>query len=67
MYITINDIIGEKTIDSYPIQNFDSSKEVVVVSMFCDNIQHGMTETFNLKSIDGSEKQISNGSYTKEK
>ena len=27
MYITINDIIGEKTIDlSYPIQNFDSSK-----------------------------------------
>ena len=66
MYITINDVIGEKTIDlSYPIQNFDSSKEVAVVSMFSDNIQYEMTETFNLKLIDGSEKQILNGSYTK--
>ena len=46
LYITINDVIGEKTIDlSYPIQNFDSSKEVAVVSMF--NVQYGMTETFN--------------------
>ena len=66
MYITINNIIGEKTIDlSYPIQNFDSSKEVAVVSMFSDNIQYKVTETFNLKLIDNSEKQISNGSYTK--
>ena len=65
-YITINDVIGEKTIElSYPIQNFDSSKEVAVISMFSDNIQYGMTETFNLKLIDGSEKQILNGSYTK--
>ena len=56
MYITINDIIGEKTIDlSYPIQNFNSSKEVAVVSMFSDNIQYEMTEPFNLKLIDGSE------------
>ena len=68
MYITINDVIGEKMIDlSYPIQNFDSSKEVAVVSMFRDNIQYGMTESFNLKLIHGSEKQILNGSYTKEK
>ena len=66
MYITIDDVIGEKTIDlSYPIQNFDSSKEVAVVSMFSDNIQYEMTETFNLKLIGGSEKQILNGSYTK--
>ena len=58
--------IGEKIIDlSYPIQNFDSSKEVAVVSMFSDNIQYEMTETFNLKLIDDSEKQILNGSYTK--
>ena len=29
MYITINDVMGEKTIDlSYPIKNFNSSKEV---------------------------------------
>ena len=50
---------------SYPIQNFDSSKEVAVVSMFSDNIQYKVTETFNLKLIDNSEKQILNGSYTK--
>ena len=57
MYITINDVIGEKMIDlSYPIQNFNSSKEVAVVSMFSDNIQYKVTETFNLKLIDNSEK-----------
>ena len=40
MYITINDVKGEKTIDlSYPIQNFDSSKEVVVVRVLSDNIK----------------------------
>ena len=66
MYITIDDVIGEETIDlSYPIQNFNSSKEVAVVSMFSDNIQYKVTQTFNLKLIDNSEKQISNGSYTK--
>ena len=66
MYITINDVTGEKTIDlSYPIQNFDSSKEVAVISMFSDNTQYAMTEPLNLKLIDGSEKQVLNGSYTK--
>ena len=66
MYITIDDVIGEKTIDlSYPIQNFNSSKEVAVISMFSDNIQYKVTETFNLKLMDNSEKQILNGSYTK--
>ena len=33
--------------------------------MLSDNIQYKVTETFNLKLIDNSEKQISNGSYTK--
>ena len=66
MYITINDITGEKTIDlSYPIQNYNSNKEVAVISMFSDNIQYEVTETFNLKLIDNSEKQILNRSYTK--
>ena len=38
MYITINDIIGEKTIDlSYSIR---SSKEVAVITMLSDNIQY---------------------------
>ena len=50
MYITFNDIIGEKMIDlSYPIQNFDSSKEVAVISMFRNNIQYEMTEPFNVR------------------
>ena len=38
MYITINDIIGEKTIDlSYPIC---SGREVTVVSMHSNNAQY---------------------------
>ena len=66
MYITINDIKGEKTINlSYPIQNFDSSKEVAVVRMLSYNIQYKMTKPLGLKLVDGSEKQILNGSYTK--
>ena len=66
MYITINDIKGEKTIDlSYPIQNLDSSKEVAVVRMLSDNIQYKMTKPLGLKQVDDSEKQILNGSYTK--
>ena len=66
MYITINDVIGEKTIDlPYPIQKFDSSKEVAVVSMFSDNIQYKVTKPLELKLVDDSEKQILNGSYTK--
>ena len=57
MYMTINDVIGKKMIDlSYPIQGFDSSKEVAVVTMFSDNIQHEMTEPFNLKLRDCSKK-----------
>ena len=38
MYITINDVIGEKTIDlSYPIR---SGREVAVVSMHSNNAQY---------------------------
>ena len=41
MYITINDIKGEARIDlSYPIQNFDSSKEIAVIRMLSDNVQY---------------------------
>ena len=40
MHITINDVIGEKTIDlSYPIQNFDSGKEIAVIRMLSNNVQ----------------------------
>ena len=38
MYITINNVIGEKRIAlSYPIH---SSKEVAVISMLSDNVQY---------------------------
>ena len=43
MYISINDIIGKKRMDlSYPIQNFDSSKEILitVIRMLSDNVQY---------------------------
>ena len=41
MYITINNIKGEKRIDlSYSIQNFDSSKEVVVIRMLSNNVKY---------------------------
>ena len=68
MYITINDVIGEKMIDlSYPIQNFDSGKEVAVVRMLSDNIQYKVTKPLGLQLVDGSEKQILNGCYTKKR
>ena len=39
MYITVNDIKGEKRIDlSYPIKNFDFA-EIAAVSLFSDNVQ----------------------------
>ena len=38
MYITTNNIVGEKTIDlSYPIR---SGKEVAVTSVLSDNVQY---------------------------
>ena len=55
MYITINDVIGEKTIDlSYPIR---SSKEIAVISMLSENTQYEMTKPLKLKLVDGSEKE----------
>ena len=41
MYITINNIKGEKRIDlSYSIQNFDSDKEIAVIKMLSDNVKY---------------------------
>ena len=53
MYITINDIIGEKRIDlSYSIQNFDSSMEhlgartveIAVIRMLSNNVKYEILE-----------------------
>ena len=49
MYITINNIKGEKTIDlSYSIQNFDSDKEIAVIRMLSDNVKY---EILKLRSV----------------
>ena len=49
MYITINNIKGEKRIDlSYSIQNFDSNKEIVVIRMLSDNVKY---EILKLRSV----------------
>ena len=41
MYITINNIKGEKRIDlSYSIQNFESGKEIAVIRMLSNNVQY---------------------------
>ena len=66
MYITINDIIGEKTIGlSYPIRNLGStagrgeaSMEIAVISMLSENTQYEMTKPLKLKLVDGSEKEV---------
>ena len=50
MYITINDIKGEKRIDlSYPIH---SGKEIAVIIMLSDNIQY---KILKLRSVMGSD------------
>ena len=65
MYITINDIKGEKKIDlSYSIQNFDSDKEIAVIRMLSDNVQY---EILKLRAVmdpvSDAKKTIPSGSY----
>ena len=49
MYITINNIKGEKRIDlSYSIQNFHSDKEIAVIRMLSDNVKY---EILKLRSV----------------
>ena len=65
MYITINNIKGEKRIDlSYSIQNFDSDKEIAVIRMLSDNVKY---EILKLRSvmdhISDAKKTIPRGTY----
>ena len=65
MYITINNIKGEKRIDlSYSIQNFDSGKEITVIRMLSDNVKY---EILKLRAamdpISDSKKLIPKGTY----
>ena len=66
MYITINNIKGEKRIDlSYSIQNFDSGKEVAVMRMLSDNVKY---EILKLRSVmdSDSKKLIPSGTMQAE-
>ena len=66
MYITINNIKGEKRIDlSYSIQNFDSGKEVAVMRMLGDNVKY---EILKLRSVmdSDSKKLIPSGTMQAE-
>ena len=65
MYITINNVKGEKTIDlSYSIQNFDSDKEIIVIRMLSDNVKY---EILKLRAvmdpISDTKKMIPKGTY----
>ena len=62
MYITINDIKGEKRIDlSYSI---DSDKEIAVIIMLSDNIQYNILKLHSVMDpISDRKKMILSGTY----
>ena len=60
MYVTINDIKGEKRVDlSYSI---DSDKEIAVIIMLSDNIQYKVLKLHSVMDSD-SKKLIPSGTY----
>ena len=65
MYITINNIKGEKRIDlSYSIQNFDSDKEIAVIRMLSDNVQYQVVKpSLVMDPILDAKKMIPSGTY----
>ena len=61
MYITINDIIGSKTIDlSYPIKG----KEIAVVSMFSNNVLYWLQGPIEALLEMGKKIVLNKGVYT---
>ena len=65
MYITINNIKGEKRIDlSYSIQNMDSDKEIAVIRMFSDNVKYEILKVRAVMDpISNTKKIIPSGIY----
>ena len=65
MYITINNVKGDKRIDlSYSIQNFDSDKEIAVIRMLSDNVKHKILKLRSVMDpISDSKKLIPKGTY----
>ena len=69
MYITLNNIEGEKTIDlSHSIIKHKSIEqlEIAVVSLFSDNIQYEFKKPLMFELPDGGVKLISSGSYSRQ-
>ena len=63
-YITITDVMTEERIDlAYSIWDLDSSKKVVIVSMFSDNIQHQIKEPLNVMLKANKEKWLLKGVF----
>ena len=68
MYITINDVIGEKTIDlSYKIDSTawqgEARKEITVVSMHISNSQILLHRSIEVLSITGKKIVLNKGVY----
>ena len=65
MYITINNIKGEKRIDlSYSIQNFDSDKEIAVIRMLSNNVKYEILKLSSVMDpISDTKKMIPKGAY----
>ena len=65
MYITINEVIGEKTIDlSYSIRNFGFSKEIALVSLFSNNVQYQILKLRAVMDpISNTKKLLPSGTY----
>ena len=65
MYITIDNIKGEKRIDlSYSIQNFDSDKETAVIRMLSDNVKYEILKLrVVMDPISDAKKTIPSGTY----
>ena len=66
MYITINDVIGEKTIDqSYPIHSTTRrEQEIAVVSMHISNSQILLHRSIEVLSVTGKKIVLNKGVYT---
>ena len=71
MYITINDVIGEKTIDlSYPIHSNEETPkgprptEIAVITMLSDNVQYEVVKPHTIiDNILGDKKLILSKTY----
>ena len=65
MYITINNIKGEKRIDlPYSIRNFGSDKEIAVIRMLSNNVEYEILKLHSVMDpILDTKKMIANGTF----